>query len=42
MDFEGDKAFTKLLHEIFKPLERRFSNEFNELIKKFYDLLARQ
>ncbi len=39
-DFEGDKAFTKLLHEIFKPLERRFSNEFNELIKKFYDLLA--
>jgi len=39
-DFEGDQAFTKILHEIFKPLERRFSKEFNELIKKFYDLLA--
>ena len=39
-DFEGNQAFTKLLHEIFKPLERRFGNEFNDLILKFSDLLS--
>lgn len=39
-DFEGNKAFTRLLHEIFKPLERRFGNEFNGLISKFSDLLS--
>lgn len=39
-DFEGNLAFTKLLHEIFKPLERRFDNEFNVLLEKFNDLLS--
>lgn len=39
-DFEGDRAFTKLMLEIFRPLERRVGSEFNELIKKFGDLLA--
>ena len=39
-DFEGNKAFTKLLHEIFKPLERRFGGEFNDIIGKFNDLLS--
>ena len=38
-DFEGDKAFAKLLNEIFKPLERRLGKEFNELIQKFSALL---
>ncbi len=39
-DFEGNQAFTKLLHEIFKPLERRFGNEINTLLNKFSDLLS--
>ncbi len=39
-DFEGDKAFAKLLDEIFRPLERRLGKEFNELIQKFTDLLS--
>ncbi len=39
-DFEGNQAFTKLLHEIFKPLERRFGNEINTLLNKFADLLS--
>ncbi len=39
-DFEGNKAFTKLLHEIFKPLERRFGGEFNDILGKFNDLLS--
>ncbi|MCF0215972.1 MAG: AAA family ATPase [Fibrobacteraceae bacterium] len=39
-DFEGNQAFTKLLHEIFKPLERRFGGEFNDLLIKFKDLLS--
>ncbi len=38
-DFEGDKAFAKLLDEIFSPLERRLGKEFNELIQKFANLL---
>lgn len=38
-DFEGDKAFAKLLDEIFSPLERRLGREFNELIQKFTNLL---
>lgn len=39
-DFEGNQAFTKLLHEIFKPLERRFGSELEEMLSKFNDLLA--
>ena len=39
-DFEGNKAFTKLLHEIFKPLERRFGGEFNDILSKFSDMLS--
>ena len=39
-DFEGNEAFTKLLHEIFKPLERRFGDEFNEILGKFSDMLS--
>ncbi len=39
-DFEGNQAFTKLLHEIFKPLERRFGSELEETLDKFSDLLA--
>ena len=38
-DFEGDKAFTKLLNEIFKPLQRRLGKDFNELIQRFASLL---
>ncbi len=38
-DFEGDKAFAKLLDEIFSPLERRLGKEFNDLIQKFTSLL---
>ncbi len=38
-DFEGDKAFAKLLNEIFRPLERRLGKDFNELIAKFSALL---
>ncbi len=39
-DFEGNQAFTKLLHEIFKPLERRFGGEINMLLNKFSDILS--
>lgn len=39
-DFEGNQAFSKLLHEIFKPLERRFGGEINTLLEKFSDLLS--
>ncbi len=39
-DFEGNQAFTKLLHEIFKPLERRFGGEINLLLNKFSDILS--
>ena len=39
-DFEGNQAFTKLLHEIFKPLERRFGGEFNDILSKFSDMLS--
>ena len=39
-DFEGNESLTKLLHEIFKPLERRFGNEFNEILGKFSDMLS--
>lgn len=39
-DFEGNEAFTKLLHEIFKPLERRFGGEFNDILSKFSDMLS--
>jgi len=39
-DFEGNQAFVKLLHEIFKPLERRFGGEINLLLNKFNDLLS--
>ncbi len=39
-DFEGNQVFTKLLHEIFKPLERRFGSEINTLLNKFCDLLS--
>lgn len=39
-DFEGNQAFTKLLHEIFKPLERRFGGEINMLLSKFSDILS--
>lgn len=39
-DFEGDRAFTKILKEIFRPLERRLGKEFNELIQKFGALLS--
>ena len=39
-DFEGNQAFTKLLHEIFKPLERRFGGELSEVIEQFTELTA--
>lgn len=39
-DFEGNQAFTKLLHEIFKPLERRFGAELSEVIEQFTELTA--
>lgn len=39
-DFEGNQAFVKLLHEIFRPLERRFGGEINMLLNKFNDLLS--
>ena len=39
-DFDGNQAFTKLLHEIFKPLERRFGGEFNEILNRFSDMLS--
>ena len=39
-DFEGNQAFTKLLHEIFKPLERRFGGEFNEILNRFSEMLS--
>lgn len=39
-DFEGNQAFTKLLHEIFKPLERRFGGEFEDILHKFSDMLS--
>lgn len=39
-DFEGNEVFSKLLHEIFKPLERRFGGEFNDVLDKFKDLLS--
>ena len=39
-DFEGNESLTKLLHEIFKPLERRFGNEFNDILSKFSDMLS--
>lgn len=38
-DFEGDKAFAKLLNEIFRPLERRLGRDFSELIERFRRLL---
>ena len=37
-DFEGNQAYTKLLHEIFKPLERRFGGELSEVIERFTEL----
>ena len=39
-DFEGNESLTKLLHEIFKPLERRFGNEFCDILSKFSDMLS--
>lgn len=39
-DFEGDRAFTKILKEIFRPLERRLGKEFSSLIQKFSALLS--
>ena len=39
-DFEGNQAITKLLHEIFKPLERRFGGELSEVIEQFTELTA--
>ena len=39
-DFEGNKAFTKLLHEIFKPLERRFGGELSSVIEQFAELTS--
>jgi len=37
-DFEGNRAFTKLLHEIFRPLERRFGGELSDVIERFTEL----
>lgn len=39
-DFEGNQAFTKLLHEIFRPLERRYGGELNDVIERFSELLS--
>ena len=39
-DFEGNRVFTKLLHEIFKPLERRFGGEFNDILSRFSEMLS--
>ena len=39
-DFEGNQAYTKLLHEIFKPLERKFGGELSQVIEQFTELLA--
>ena len=39
-DFEGNRAFTKLLHEIFKPLERRFGSELSNVIEQFAELTS--
>ncbi|WP_406539741.1 ATP-dependent nuclease [Fibrobacter sp.] len=39
-DFEGNQAYTKLMHEIFKPLERRFGGELSQVIEQFTELLS--
>jgi predicted ATP-binding protein involved in virulence len=39
-DFEGNNAYTKLMHEIFKPLERRFGGELSQVIEQFTELLS--
>ncbi|WP_173475515.1 ATP-dependent endonuclease [Fibrobacter succinogenes] len=39
-DFEGNNAYTKLMHEIFKPLERKFGGELSQVIEQFTELLA--
>ena len=39
-DFEGNRAFTKLLHEIFKPLERRYGGELNDVLAQFSEILS--
>lgn len=39
-DFDGETVISKLLVEIFKPLERRFGHELNSMLKIFTDLLS--
>ncbi len=39
-DFEGNQAYTKLMHEIFKPLERKFGGELSQVIEQFTELLT--
>ncbi len=39
-DYKGNQAVAKLLHEILKPLERRISYEFKDVIERFGDLLS--
>ena len=39
-DFEGNNAYTKLMHEIFKPLERKFGGELSQVIEQFTELLS--
>ena len=39
-DFEGNQAYTKLMHEIFKPLERKFGGELSQVIEQFTELLS--
>ena len=39
-DFEGNQAYTKLLHEIFRPLERKFGGELSEVIEQFTELVS--
>lgn len=38
-DLGGSDTNTRLLHEIFKPLEQRFAGEFAEIITRLHDLL---
>ncbi len=39
-DFNGENFISKLLVEIFKPLERRFENELGSVLKIFSELLS--
>lgn len=39
-DLGSSDTNTRLLHEIFKPLEQRFAGEFAEVLARFRDLLS--